>query len=236
MPAGDSRPRMHCLNTVAHSPGLAKVLDELADLKPVVDVEEMDRLSKDFAWFSPILVPQLKDKRGDAAFSPGFGRGNPAHRRRLRAPSRSAIGARRRDGQLRPAHAVAGRGDNQPAALQQGQLDPSGRCARAGRHPPGDAQPRGAGDRVGIADAALDVQDRLAGRILFRRYRRHRLDQLRRLRRARQCAGRRDHDPRRGTADHRIARGSHRAVAALLGHRGNRAGTGDRPGARATLG
>jgi FAD/FMN-containing dehydrogenase len=58
------------LNTTACSAGLAKVLEELADLKPVVDVEEMDRLSKDFAWFSPILVRELKGKRGDAAFSP----------------------------------------------------------------------------------------------------------------------------------------------------------------------
>ena len=52
------------------SSGLAGVLDELANLKPVTDTEEVDRLSKDFAWFSPILVPQLKDKRADAAFSP----------------------------------------------------------------------------------------------------------------------------------------------------------------------
>lgn len=58
------------MNTVVQSPGIANVLQELADLKPVVDAEELDRLSKDFAWFSPILVPQLKDKRGDAAFSP----------------------------------------------------------------------------------------------------------------------------------------------------------------------
>lgn len=58
------------MNSVAHSPGLDKVLAELADLKPVVDVEELDRLSRDFSWFSPILVPQLKDKRGEAAFSP----------------------------------------------------------------------------------------------------------------------------------------------------------------------
>ena len=58
------------MNTVAQSPGLIQVLEELADLKPVVDIEELDRLSKDFAWFSPILVPLLKDKRGEAAFSP----------------------------------------------------------------------------------------------------------------------------------------------------------------------
>lgn len=58
------------MNIVTHSPGLAKVLEELADLEPVVDADEVDRLSKDFAWFSPILVRELKDKRGEAAFSP----------------------------------------------------------------------------------------------------------------------------------------------------------------------
>src|SRR3954470_15499629 len=58
------------LNTALQPTGLAHVLDELADLNPVVDAEEMDRLSKDFAWFSPILLPQLKDKRGEAAFTP----------------------------------------------------------------------------------------------------------------------------------------------------------------------
>ncbi|MEO7760621.1 MAG: FAD-binding protein, partial [Casimicrobiaceae bacterium] len=49
---------------------VSHVIDELADLKPVVDVDEVDRLSKDFAWFSPILLPQLKDKRADAVFAP----------------------------------------------------------------------------------------------------------------------------------------------------------------------
>ena len=52
------------------SPAIARVIDELADLKPVLDADEVDRLSKDFAWFSPILVPQLKDKRADAVYSP----------------------------------------------------------------------------------------------------------------------------------------------------------------------
>ena len=46
------------------------LLDELADLKPATDAAEVDRLSKDFAWFSPILVPQLADKHADAVFSP----------------------------------------------------------------------------------------------------------------------------------------------------------------------
>jgi hypothetical protein len=68
--AGVSRTRTRRLNTAALTSGLAQILEELADLRPVVDVEEVDRLSKDFAWFSPILAPQLKDKRGDAAFSP----------------------------------------------------------------------------------------------------------------------------------------------------------------------
>jgi FAD/FMN-containing dehydrogenase len=49
---------------------IGPVLDELADLAPIVDPEELDRLSKDFAWFSPILVPELQDKRADAAVSP----------------------------------------------------------------------------------------------------------------------------------------------------------------------
>ena len=49
---------------------MASMLSELDDLKPVTDVQEVDRLSKDFAWFSPILVPQLADKHADAVFSP----------------------------------------------------------------------------------------------------------------------------------------------------------------------
>jgi FAD/FMN-containing dehydrogenase len=58
------------LNSVLSSTGLAALLDELADLKPVVEAEEVDRLSKDFSWFSPILVPLLEGKHADAAFSP----------------------------------------------------------------------------------------------------------------------------------------------------------------------
>lgn len=61
---------MRRLNIAAPPTGLARVVEELADLNPVLDPEEMERLSKDFAWFSPILLPQLKDKRGEAAFSP----------------------------------------------------------------------------------------------------------------------------------------------------------------------
>ena len=62
---------MHHPKTSPQPTPVSRLLDELADLKPTVDVEEVDRLSKDFAWFSPVLVPQLKDKRADAVFSPG---------------------------------------------------------------------------------------------------------------------------------------------------------------------
>ena len=58
------------MSAVIQSAGISGVIADLADLAPVIDAEEVDRLSKDFAWFSPILVEQLKDKRGDAAFSP----------------------------------------------------------------------------------------------------------------------------------------------------------------------
>jgi FAD/FMN-containing dehydrogenase len=64
MPAPDT------IESVPRAPAMERVLSELADLKPVVDVEEVDRLSKDFAWFSPILVPQLRDKRADAVVTP----------------------------------------------------------------------------------------------------------------------------------------------------------------------
>ena len=57
-------------DTAVESTPVSRLLDELADLNPIVDPQEVDRLSKDFAWFSPILVPQLKDKRADAAFAP----------------------------------------------------------------------------------------------------------------------------------------------------------------------
>jgi FAD/FMN-containing dehydrogenase len=47
-----------------------RVAQELADLTPVLDPEELERLSKDYAWFSPILRPKLKDKRAELAFFP----------------------------------------------------------------------------------------------------------------------------------------------------------------------
>ena len=50
--------------------GIVALLDDLTDLKPVTDVEEVERLSKDFAWFSPILVRELDCKRADAVLSP----------------------------------------------------------------------------------------------------------------------------------------------------------------------
>jgi len=61
---------MSSLETPSRSLPVSRVLDELADLTPIVEPEEVDRLSKDFAWFSPILVPELADKRADAVVSP----------------------------------------------------------------------------------------------------------------------------------------------------------------------
>lgn len=58
------------MNTVVEGGGLGRVLQELADLNPVVDAQELERLSKDFAWFSPILLPKLLDRRAEAAFAP----------------------------------------------------------------------------------------------------------------------------------------------------------------------
>ena len=43
---------------------------ELADLQPERDPVRLDQLSKDFAWFSPITAPLLRDKRADLAFAP----------------------------------------------------------------------------------------------------------------------------------------------------------------------
>ncbi|MEO8137965.1 MAG: FAD-binding oxidoreductase [Betaproteobacteria bacterium] len=58
------------MNTDFRAPGLVHVLDELADLSPIIDADELEGLSKDFAWFSPILRPQLAPCRGEAAFAP----------------------------------------------------------------------------------------------------------------------------------------------------------------------
>ena len=52
------------------SPAVARLIDELAGLEPLLDPDEVDRLSKDFAWFSPILVEELKDKRADVVYAP----------------------------------------------------------------------------------------------------------------------------------------------------------------------
>lgn len=98
---------MHSLLTAPHSDGLARLLAELADLEPVVDADELDRLSRDFAWFSPILVPQLKDKRAEAAFAPasvGDIRRIVAACARHRVPLSVRGGGTGNYGQLTPLH------------------------------------------------------------------------------------------------------------------------------------
>ena len=55
--------------TVSRS-AVEHVLAELSSLAPLTEAQEVDRLSKDFAWFSPILLPQLEDKRADAVVTP----------------------------------------------------------------------------------------------------------------------------------------------------------------------
>ncbi|HST43913.1 MAG TPA: hypothetical protein VLK29_01685, partial [Luteimonas sp.] len=46
------------------------LMDELPDLDWITDAGRVARLSQDFAWFSPVLDRQLKDKRADAVVRP----------------------------------------------------------------------------------------------------------------------------------------------------------------------
>lgn len=46
------------------------LMDELPDLDWITDAGRVARLSQDFAWFSPVLDRQLKDKRADAVARP----------------------------------------------------------------------------------------------------------------------------------------------------------------------
>ena len=53
------------------APHVAKSLaEELPDLDWITDPARIDRLSQDFAWFSPVLKRQLEGKRGDMAVRP----------------------------------------------------------------------------------------------------------------------------------------------------------------------
>ena len=58
------------MNDLSQPSRLARLLVDLADLKPELDPERLERISKDFGWFSPITEPLLRDKRADAAFAP----------------------------------------------------------------------------------------------------------------------------------------------------------------------
>jgi len=49
---------------------IERLLFELPDLDWITDESRVARLSQDFAWFSPVLNRQLKDKRADAVVRP----------------------------------------------------------------------------------------------------------------------------------------------------------------------
>ncbi|MGJ7496878.1 FAD-binding oxidoreductase [Variovorax sp. RT4R15] len=54
----------------APATAIEQLLLELPDLDWITDESRVARLSQDFAWFSPVLNRQLKDKRADAAVRP----------------------------------------------------------------------------------------------------------------------------------------------------------------------
>jgi FAD/FMN-containing dehydrogenase len=49
---------------------LSALLAELADLSPITDDKQIARLSKDFAWFSPVLKAALESYKADVGFRP----------------------------------------------------------------------------------------------------------------------------------------------------------------------
>jgi FAD/FMN-containing dehydrogenase len=49
---------------------LQSLIADLGDLRPELDPERLDKLSKDFGWFSPISAPLLRDKRAEVGFAP----------------------------------------------------------------------------------------------------------------------------------------------------------------------
>ena len=49
---------------------IAALMAALPDLDWITDAGRVARLSQDFAWFSPVLDRQLKDKRADAVVRP----------------------------------------------------------------------------------------------------------------------------------------------------------------------
>ncbi|WP_220348168.1 FAD-binding oxidoreductase [Alkalilimnicola ehrlichii] len=49
---------------------LAALISELSDLSLITDPGRLERFSRDFAWFSPILTEQLADKRADLVVRP----------------------------------------------------------------------------------------------------------------------------------------------------------------------
>ena len=62
---------MNDASTSAALPGaVAALMGELPDLDWITDAVRVARLSQDFAWFSPVLDRQLKDKRADAVARP----------------------------------------------------------------------------------------------------------------------------------------------------------------------
>ncbi|MEP6721614.1 MAG: FAD-binding oxidoreductase [Variovorax sp.] len=54
----------------APASAIEQLLFELPDLDWITDESRVARLSQDFAWFSPVLNRQLKDKRADAVVRP----------------------------------------------------------------------------------------------------------------------------------------------------------------------
>ena len=54
----------------APAAAIEQLMFELPDLDWITDVSRVARLSQDFAWFSPVLSRQLKDKRADAVARP----------------------------------------------------------------------------------------------------------------------------------------------------------------------
>ena len=213
------------------------LLDELPDLDWITDAGRVARLSQDFAWFSPVLNRQLKDKRADAVARP-----------RTEDEIRALVGAcarharadhdpRQRHRQLRPDHAAGRRRGARHERLQRACAGCARGVARAQAGIRlGELEKQARATRPGAALPALDLPQRHARRPVRRRLRRRRLDQLRPAGRAGQRAGRARHDHRGRAAGRRAARRRGDAHAPPVGHQRPGAGAGGRPGAGACRG
>jgi hypothetical protein len=202
---------------------------ELPALDWITEPHRVENLSRDFAWYSPVLERTLAGKHGDIAVRP---RTEDEIRAVVGACARLAIPITLRGtgtgnyGQCTPLHG----GLILDMSAYNAFLWARPGVGRAGRHPPGGLRRRRAAAGLGAALAALHLPQRHAGRPVRRRLRRRGLAALRAAGCAGQHPGGARHDRGARAADHRTARARSAGDAPCVRHQRHRAGAGGGPG------